>query len=382
MLRQSCLRQSSSRRCRHQRRLRSHAHRIGRSIGGERRGGNIAGDCRVHCIARRAERSRKWLEEQHAARSPQETGAARRDGLGIHRFPCRRDPRAHRRPRHRTPRSAQSVRAGRRAPPGRDSNSGDRTVPRPCFCGFGLRRRVAVSQGDAEDTPAPRRASNGDRQRSPAPRCCALRACFRRGSSLRPRQPRPLLGAQLAAASSPDAARLSRRLPHHAYRGGRRRFSARSRRLALPHRSDGYRGRSVLVPTAHRVCRLVCFRLGDRRRAQHSRLFVRGAPARRLRAWPRSPRHSAGIRLAPASRTEPRHRSAVSRDASSRPRRTERATVGRHCAVVGALARGSHARFLAPARRYHLAAGQQRDPAYGGASASAARLAAARRGNA
>jgi len=34
---------------------------------------------------------------------------------------------------------------------------------RSLFCGSGLRRRVAVSQGDAEDTPAPRRAPNGDR---------------------------------------------------------------------------------------------------------------------------------------------------------------------------------------------------------------------------
>ena len=38
---------------------------------------------------------------------------------------------------------------------------------RPGFCGFGLRHRVAVSQGDAEDPPAPRRASNGGCERPP-----------------------------------------------------------------------------------------------------------------------------------------------------------------------------------------------------------------------
>ena len=38
-------------------------------------------------------------------------------------------------------------------------------------------------------------------------------------------------------------------------------------------------------------------------------------PARRLRAWPRSSRHWAGIRLAPASAAGPGHRSAVTQEA-------------------------------------------------------------------
>ena len=209
-------------------------------------------------------------------------------------------------------------------------------------------------------------------------RLVAARLAFslRRGRGLRSRQPRPLLGVRLAAAPSPDAARLSRRLARHPDRGGRRPFSARPRCRALPHRSDGYCGRSVLVPTAHRVCRLVCLRLGDAQPAQRSRLFVGGAPARRLCAWPRSPRHCAGIRVAPAGRAGPGHRSAVTQEASSRPGRTERAAVGRHRAVVGALGGESHAGLLARSGHRHPAARQRRDQAHGRAPPSAARFAA------
>ena len=62
----------------------------------------------------------KWLlEEQHTAEAAQKPKPREETGLGIHRLPCRCDPRAHRRTRHRT-RSAEPVRAGRRRSAGRD----------------------------------------------------------------------------------------------------------------------------------------------------------------------------------------------------------------------------------------------------------------------
>ena len=251
-------------------------------------------------------------------------------GLAAYGCPSRRNPRAHCRACRYGSRSPQPVRTRRRPPAGRDPPSGDRRGAGPGIRGAGLRRRVVVSQDDAEDTPARRRSPYGDCQRPPTSRRCALRLCLRRRCGLRHRQRRPIPGARLAAAPTPDGIRLSGRFARHPYRGGRRPFSARPRRRALPHHSDGHGDRPVLVPTAHRVRRLACLWLGHRQRADHAWLLDGRAPARRLRAWPRSPRHGAGIALAPAGRAGPARRSpsgrstvgARGRIASAEARRT------------------------------------------------------------
>src|SRR6516165_12498481 len=67
------------------------------------------------------------------------------------------------------------------------------------FAGLGFGVRVAVSQDDAEDTPAARRSPNGEGERPPTSRHCALRLCLRHRCGLRHRQRWPLLGARLAA---------------------------------------------------------------------------------------------------------------------------------------------------------------------------------------
>ena len=241
--------------------LRSDAQGVGRVVGRERRRSDVPASRRVYRIARRSEGPEVAGGTAARGQSLPETGAARRDGLGIHRFSCRRDPRAHRRPRRRAPRSAEPVRAGRRPPPGRDSNSGDRTAARPCFCGFGLRRRVAVSQGDAEDTPAPRRTSNGDSARPPASRRCAPRLCLRRGCSVRHRQPRPLLGVRLgrrcfarwcSAISSPCSSPVSRWSSAIFCSPPTPSASASFRRVRWPHGSgvDGSPRSSAGLPSA------------------------------------------------------------------------------------------------------------------------------------
>ena len=68
------------------------------------------------------------------------------------------------------------------------------------FAGLGFGVRVAVSQDDAEDTPAARRSPNGEGERPPTSRHCALRLCLRHRCGLCHRQRWPLLGARLAAA--------------------------------------------------------------------------------------------------------------------------------------------------------------------------------------
>src|SRR5271169_4710457 len=100
-----------------------------------------------------------------------------------------------------------------------------------------------------------------------------------------------------------------------------------------------------IIPTHTVAARFWCRRLAvfvgwfaflsHRRPAEYSWLLDGRAPARRLRAWPRSPRHCTGIGLAPAGRAGPGRRSAVRKDASPGPRRAERATVSRYRAVVG-----------------------------------------------
>ena len=77
----------------------------------------------------------------------------------------------------------------------------------------------------------------------------------------------------------------------------------------------------------------------------------------------------AGIPVAPAGGAGSGNRSAGTPEAASRPGRTERAIVGRHSAVVGALASGSHAGLLVRSGHRHPAAGQRRDSAHGRAPA-------------
>jgi hypothetical protein len=61
----------------------------------------------------------KWLIEQHATEASKKTGGARRNGLGIFRFQCPRNPRAPRCARRCGSRSAEPVRASRRPRLGR-----------------------------------------------------------------------------------------------------------------------------------------------------------------------------------------------------------------------------------------------------------------------
>ena len=296
-------------------------------IVGERRGGDCAGDRRVYGIARQSEGPEVVAGAAARGRSRRKTEAARRDGFGIRRCARRRDPRAHRRPRRRAPHFAEPVRRGRRPHPGRDSNTGDRPGLVLAFAalGFGVewlfRKATQKTRQRLAELPMEQLTTGCVRR-------CAPRLCLRRGRSVRHRQPRPLLCVQLAAAPSPDAARLSRRLPHH-------RIAVVVGDFLAP---DAERSR--VVPTDAMAARFWCRRLTVfvgwfafgwvTSPAQRSRLFVGGASAPRLRAWPWSSRHCAGSRLAPASAAGPGHRSPVTEASPRQAHRTASDDRDRH----------------------------------------------------
>ena len=193
----------------------------------------------------------------------------------LHRFPSRSDPRAHRRARRRGSRSAEPVLA--RPRPRQREISAKTGGPRPCCSSLFLSVWASASNGCfARRRRRPAATSTGslsetvnDRLRLVA---AALRLCGRSGGGLCPRQHRPLPRARLAAAASRDVVRLSRRFSCHPDRERRRPFPAGPRTE---------RFRIIPMDTAAarfwcrrlaRVRRLVCLRLGDRRRAEHSRL--------------------------------------------------------------------------------------------------------------
>ena len=252
---------------------------------------------------------RDWLEQESKAKAAQ---ARESDGEDISishasRRPSRCDPRAHRGARRRTSRSAEPIRA--RLCPRHAQTSVNTEGPRPCCIspslsalGFGV--EWLFRKATQRDPRAPRHAPVGDGEGPPAGAsplrfafAVGLVAAFALGSV------GPFLALDWAAAVARDGLRLSRRLSRRTGRDRRRPFPAGAASRAFPHYSDGYGGRSVLVPSTRlrsSACLLSAGCIVGLR--SHSRLFARGTPARRLRARARSPRDRARSGLAPARR--------------------------------------------------------------------------------
>ena len=176
----------------------------------------------------------------------------------------------------------------------------------PClFRCPGFWRRMAVSQGDPARPRTARRPSYGDRARAAASDRPAIGLYRRRCAGLRYRQRRRLPCASIGrrycarwcSATSPPSSPPEWRwssavscLPPSAE--------------ALPHHSDGYDRRPLLVPQSGCVRRLVCIRLGHRRAwLALSAGRSKRASSSLMRFRPCSPGNRAGSRVAPAGRS-------------------------------------------------------------------------------
>ena len=199
--------------------------------------------------------TQKWLEKQGLPKPAAPPAHCRVEGFGLGLFllPGRCDPRAHRRARRRAPRSAEPVRARRRARPRgtRPSAGGSRSC---CSWLFSWLSGLASSGCFAGRRRGSAAASTGSRWRPSSDRlrvvAVAVRLCRRLGRGFCARQHRPFPRARLAAAAARDAVRLSPRLSGDPRRDHRRPFLVGPRSRTLPDRPDGSGGGSVLVPAA------------------------------------------------------------------------------------------------------------------------------------